>query len=111
MRWSQAACARSTYIHTYSRTKMHVRITCDRPDLFVYEKRKKEITLLEARTTCQFKLQAVEVEKTRKHDILTNELSLIYKCGVKILPDVVTWNGRVKRHHRTHMSCVKSAIC
>ena len=36
------------------------------PDLFVYKKGKREIALTEART---FKLQAVEVEKMRKHVI------------------------------------------
>lgn len=34
---------------------------------FLYEKRKREIALTEARATYQFKLQAVKVEKIRKH--------------------------------------------
>lgn len=37
----------------------------------------------------------------------TNELILIYKCHVKITPEV-TWNGVVMSHHGKYISCVKS---
>lgn len=57
------------YTLTYSRTKTHVSGTSNRPDLFVYEKRQREIALIEVRTTYQFKLQAFEVEKMREHVI------------------------------------------
>lgn len=43
-----------------------------------------------------------------KMDILTDELGLIYKHGVKIMPDVVTGDGRVAGHLGTHTFRVKS---
>lgn len=41
-------------------------------------------------------------------DIFTDELGLIYKPGVKIMPDVVTGDGTVAGHLRTHTFRVKS---
>lgn len=46
--------------------------------------------LIEIRITCQDKLQTLETEKMMKYDISTNELGLIYKCNVKIIPNVMT---------------------
>ena len=45
---------------------------------------------IEIRITCQDKLQTLETEKTMKYDISTNELGLIYKHNVKIIPNVMT---------------------
>lgn len=66
-----------------------LKISSNRPDLFVYQK-KKEIILIEIRITCQDKLQTLETEKTMKYDISTNEPGLIYKHNVKIIPNVMT---------------------
>ena len=41
----------------------------------------------------------MELEKTRKYDLL----SLIYKCKVRIIPYVVTWDGVVTVHHKRHI--------
>lgn len=65
-----------------------LKISPNRPDLFVYKK-KREIILIEIRITCQDKLQTLETEKMMKYDISTNKISLIYKRNVKIIPSVM----------------------
>ncbi|TBU06043.1 hypothetical protein CWI36_0526p0020, partial [Hamiltosporidium magnivora] len=49
---------------------------------------KTDITLIEVGITSQYSLQIVETEKLRKYDLLANELGLIYKCSVEIIPYV-----------------------
>ncbi len=44
----------------------------------------------------------VENEKTRKYDLVANELALSYKCKVKIIPYVMTWEGLVTKYHNKH---------
>lgn len=47
-------------------------------------------------------LTQVENEKTRKYDLLANEIALSYKCKVKIIPYVMTWEGLVTKYHKKH---------
>ncbi|KAF9762359.1 hypothetical protein NGRA_2079, partial [Nosema granulosis] len=42
-------------------------------------------------------------EKTRKYDLLANEVGLMYKCKVRIIPYVMTWDGCVTAYHRKHV--------
>ena len=42
-------------------------------------------------------------DKTRKYDLVANELSLTYKCKVKIIPYVMTWEGLVTIYHKKHV--------
>ncbi|TBU10071.1 hypothetical protein CWI38_2048p0020, partial [Hamiltosporidium tvaerminnensis] len=51
----------------------------------------------------QDSLQIVETEKLRKYDLLANELGLIYKCNVEIIPYVMTWDGIVTKYHKTYV--------
>ncbi|KAL4713368.1 hypothetical protein ACJJTC_016836 [Scirpophaga incertulas] len=44
----------------------------------------------------------VENEKSRKYDLIANELSLIYKCKVKIIPYVITWDGLATKYHKKY---------
>ncbi|TBU05875.1 hypothetical protein CWI36_0560p0010, partial [Hamiltosporidium magnivora] len=39
----------------------------------------------------------------RKYDLLANELGLIYKCSVEIIPYVMTWDGIVTKYHKSHL--------
>ncbi|TBU02101.1 hypothetical protein CWI37_0556p0010, partial [Hamiltosporidium tvaerminnensis] len=48
-------------------------------------------------------LQIVETEKLRKYDLLANELGLIYRCSVEIIPYVMTWDGIVTKYHKSHL--------
>ncbi|TBU02638.1 hypothetical protein CWI37_0440p0050, partial [Hamiltosporidium tvaerminnensis] len=60
-------------------------------------------TLIEVGITSQDSLQIVETEKLRKYDLLANELGLIYKCSVEIIPYVMTWDGIVTKYHKSHL--------
>jgi hypothetical protein len=90
-------------IRVDTRIRTDIKIQNNRPDLFVLDKRRNEIMLIEVGVTNQDLLQSVELEKTRKYDLLANELSLIYKCKVRIIPYVITWDGIVTEYHKKHI--------
>ncbi|TBU10272.1 hypothetical protein CWI38_1885p0010, partial [Hamiltosporidium tvaerminnensis] len=83
--------------------KIDVKIRNNRPDIFILDKRKNKITLIEVRITSQDSLQIVETEKLRKYDLLANELGLIYRCSVEIIPYVMTWDGIVTKYHKSQL--------
>ncbi|TBT96629.1 hypothetical protein CWI39_3542p0010 [Hamiltosporidium magnivora] len=58
--------------------------------------------MIEVGITSQDSLQMVETKKVRKYDLLANELGLIYKCSVEIIPYVMTWDGIVTKYHKLH---------
>ena len=89
-------------IRVDARIKTDIKVQNNRPDLFVLDKRRKEILLIEVGITNADLLESVEVEKTRKYDLLANELSLIYKCKTRIIPYVLTWDGVVTVHHKRY---------
>ena len=89
-------------IRVDTRIKTDVKIQHNRPDLFVYDKKRKEITLIEVGITNLDLLTLVENEKLRKYDLVANELALTYKCKVKIIPYVMTWEGLVTKYHKKH---------
>ncbi|TBU09666.1 hypothetical protein CWI38_2129p0020, partial [Hamiltosporidium tvaerminnensis] len=75
----------------------------NRPDIFILDKKKNKITLIEVGITSQDSLQIVKTEKLRKYDPLANELGLIYRCSVEIIPYVMTWDGIVTKYHKSHL--------
>ncbi|TBU05663.1 hypothetical protein CWI36_0601p0020 [Hamiltosporidium magnivora] len=77
------------------------------PDIFILDKKKNKITLIEVGITSQDSLQIVETEKIRKYDLLANELGLIYKCSVEIIPYVMTWDGIVTKNSKLHLKRLK----
>ncbi|MGL5714005.1 MAG: hypothetical protein ACRCX2_13370 [Paraclostridium sp.] len=79
-----------------------IKIEHNRPDLFIWDKKKNEITLIEVGITNQDLINQVENEKKRKYDLLAGELSLIHKCKVNIIPYVLTWEGIVTKYHRKY---------
>ncbi|TBU03007.1 hypothetical protein CWI37_0374p0020, partial [Hamiltosporidium tvaerminnensis] len=74
------------------------------------DKRRNKITLIEVGITSQDSLQIVETEKLRKYDLLANELGLIYKCSVEIIPYVITWDGIVTKYHKTYLKRLQIPI-
>ncbi|TBU11566.1 hypothetical protein CWI38_1135p0020 [Hamiltosporidium tvaerminnensis] len=62
-----------------TRIKNEYNIRCNRPDIFILDKRQSRITLNEVLITSQDTHQIVEREKLRKYDLFANELGLIYK--------------------------------
>ncbi|TBU10048.1 hypothetical protein CWI38_2067p0030, partial [Hamiltosporidium tvaerminnensis] len=79
------------------------KIRNNRPDIFILVKKKNKITHIEVGITSQDALQIVETEKLRKYDLLANELGLIYRCSVEIIPYVMTWDGIVTKYHKSHL--------
>ncbi|TBU11109.1 hypothetical protein CWI38_1381p0030, partial [Hamiltosporidium tvaerminnensis] len=90
-------------IRVDTRIKTDFKIRNNRPDIFILDKKKNKITLIEVGITSQDSLQIVETEKLRKYDLLANELGLIYKCSVEIIPYVMTWDGIVTKYHKSHL--------
>ena len=90
-------------IRVDTRVKTDIKVQNNRPDIFVFDKKKKEITLIEIGVINQDFLQTVETEKTRKYDILANELSNMYKCKTKIIPFVITWDEIVTIYYKKHI--------
>ncbi|TBU13179.1 hypothetical protein CWI38_0509p0010, partial [Hamiltosporidium tvaerminnensis] len=90
-------------IRVDTRIKTDVKIRNNRPDIFILDKKKNKITLIEVGITSQDSLQIVETEKLRKYDLLANELGLIYRCSVEIIPYVMTWDGIVTKYHKSHL--------
>ncbi|KAL6120507.1 hypothetical protein NUSPORA_02757 [Nucleospora cyclopteri] len=74
----EIVCNEDVEIRVDNRIKTNVKIQCNKPDLFIYDKRRSKITLIEVGITTQDNLQTLETEKLRKYDLLSNELSLIY---------------------------------
>ncbi|TBU20928.1 hypothetical protein CWI38_0008p0010, partial [Hamiltosporidium tvaerminnensis] len=76
-------------IRVDTRIKTDVKIRNNRPDIFILDKKKNKITLIEVGITSQDSLQIVETEKLRKYDLLANELDGIvtkyYKYHLKRL--------------------------
>ncbi|TBU07020.1 hypothetical protein CWI38_2467p0010, partial [Hamiltosporidium tvaerminnensis] len=86
-------------IRVDTRIKTDVKIRNNRPDIFILDKKKNKITLIEVGITSQDSLQIVETEKLKKYDLLANELGLIYRCSVEIIPYVMTWDGITRNTH------------
>ncbi|XP_029654692.1 uncharacterized protein LOC115228190 [Octopus sinensis] len=68
-------------VDTTLQTDVHVKN--NRPDIFVLDKTKNEITLIEVGITSHAMLKQVEVEKLHKYDLLAGELSQIH--GAKFI--------------------------
>ena len=60
--------------------------------------------MIEVGITSQDRLQQVETEKAHKYDLLAGEISQLYKCSVKIIPYVMTWDGVVTKCHKKYIS-------
>ncbi|MGL5690654.1 MAG: hypothetical protein ACRDD8_07515, partial [Bacteroidales bacterium] len=86
-----------------TRIKTDIHLTHNRPDIFIYDKIKKEITLIEVGITCSERLNIVENEKLRKYDLLANELAMVYNAKTNIIPYVITWDGAVTKFHNRYI--------
>jgi len=91
-------------IRVDTRVKTDIKIGPNRPDIMIRDKKRNEIILIEVGITNQDILNNVESEKNRKYDVLANELAQMYKCKVKIVPYVMTWEGVVTNYHRKNIS-------
>ncbi|XP_029654827.1 uncharacterized protein LOC115228368 [Octopus sinensis] len=81
-------------------------VSNNKPDIFVHDKMRNTITLIEVGITSQNFLKQVEVEKFHKYDFLANELGAIHRAKVKIIPFVLTWDGIVSRIFKSHLDSI-----
>ncbi|TBU09378.1 hypothetical protein CWI36_0035p0110, partial [Hamiltosporidium magnivora] len=89
-------------IRVDTRIKTDVKIRNNRPNIFILDKKKNKITLIEAGITSQDSLQIVKTEKLRKYDLLANDF--------EIIPYVMTWDGIVTKYHKSHLKRVEIPI-
>jgi hypothetical protein len=78
------------------------KISANRPDLIIHDKKRREIIFIEVGITSQDQLQIVESEKRRKYDILANEMGAMHNCKTRIIPYVITWDGIVTKFHKSY---------
>ena len=78
------------------------KISANRPDLIIHDKKKKEIIFIEVGITSQDQLTIVENEKRRKYDVLANEMGAMHNCRTRIIPYVITWDGIVTKFHKSY---------
>ncbi|KAF9760720.1 hypothetical protein NGRA_3045 [Nosema granulosis] len=90
-------------IRVDTRISTDIKVHHNKPDIFVLDKTRKEILIVEVGITNQDLLTVVENEKLRKYDLLANELGLMYKSKTKIVPYVMTWDGMVTGYHKKHI--------
>ena len=85
------------------RTKL--RIEHNKPDLLVHDLMKNEILLVEVGITNKRTLATVELTKTRKYELLAEELALMYPgARVTTIPVVASWDGLVTHHFKKYLS-------
>ena len=90
-------------IRVDTRIRTGIKISANRPDIVVIDKKRREITLIEVGITSQERLQTVETEKKRKYDVLANKLGMEHGgYKTRIIPYVMTWDGVVTNFHRRY---------
>jgi hypothetical protein len=81
---------------------MIIKVKYNKPDIFVFDKIKKEILIVEVNITSFENLRAVEVEKKHKYDLLANHVGALNKVKTKIVPYVMTWDKFMTTCHRSY---------
>ena len=89
-------------IRVDTRVNTGIKIDANRPDIFIHDKKRKEVILIEIGITSQDRLMTVETEKKRKYDVLANKLGMEMNCKTKIIPYVMTWDGVVTNYHKNY---------
>jgi hypothetical protein len=85
-----------------TRVRTGIKIEANRPDIFILDKKRREIILIEVGITSQDRLHTVETEKKRKYDVLANKLGSEFKCKTKTIPYVMTWDETVINYHKKY---------
>jgi hypothetical protein len=89
-------------IRVDTRIPTSIQVKHNKPDIFVLDKIKKEILIVEVGITSFDHLRAVEVEKKNKYDVLANHCGALHGFKTRIIPYVMTWDGLVTTYHRTY---------
>ena len=91
-------------IRVDTRVQTDAKFKNDGPDIYVFDKNKNKVIFIEVGITNQDLLTVVEDEKLRKYDLLANEVAMIKKCKVKIIPYVITWDAVVTIYHKKYIN-------
>jgi hypothetical protein len=90
-------------IRVDSRIATRINVKYNKPDIFIYDKVKNEIVIVEVGITSFDNLRAVETEKQHKYDYLANHCGAMYKAvRTRIIPYVMTWEGLVTTFHEDY---------
>lgn len=89
-------------IRVDTRIQGAIKIKYNKPDIFIVDKVKKEIVIIEVGITSFDNLRTVEVEKKHKYDLLANHCGSMYKYRTRIIPYVMTWEGVVTKYHKEY---------
>ncbi|VDN06603.1 unnamed protein product [Thelazia callipaeda] len=60
-------------IRVDTRVRTTIRIEADRPNIMIYDKKRRNVILIEVGITSKDRLTEVETEKKRNHDLLANK--------------------------------------
>jgi len=82
--------SRDVEVRVDSRIHANMVIKYNNPDIFIVDKIRKEITIVEIRITGFESLHAFETKKKHKYDLLANHTTSMYKYKSKIIPYVMT---------------------
>nr|XP_027204724.1 uncharacterized protein LOC113798392 [Dermatophagoides pteronyssinus] len=83
------------------------RIDHNKPDLLVHDLKTNDIWLIEVGITNKNILPNTEITKSRKYEMLSNELKTTFKANVHIIPIVITWDGLVTNYHKKHLKKIE----
>jgi hypothetical protein len=82
-----------------TRIATNTNVKYNKPDIFIFDKLKREITIVEVGITSRHKSGRVgEAE-----EIISNTTGSVYRCDTRIIPYVMTWDGIVTTHHKRHL--------
>ena len=77
-------------IRVDSRIQADMLINYNKPNIFIVDKIRKEITIVEVGITGFENLHAFETKKKHKYDLLSSHTASMYKYKSKIIPYVMT---------------------
>ncbi|EQB60262.1 hypothetical protein NAPIS_ORF02155 [Vairimorpha apis BRL 01] len=80
-------------IRVDTRIPTGIKVKYNKPDVYILDKIKKEILIVEVGITSFDNLQAVETEKKHKYDLLANHCGAMHGYKTNIIPYVMTWEG------------------
>ena len=86
-------------IRVDKRLSTDVKLSANRPDIYIRDMKRKVILLIEVGITSLDNLKEVETHKAHKYDVLRDELELLYPgYKAQIMPFVLTWDGIITKN-------------
>ena len=81
-----------------------LKISCNKPDITVFDKINNRIFLIEIGITSLDYVVSYEYEKVHKYGVLARELRAMHNMSVIIIPYVMTWDGVVTSYNSKYRS-------